>query len=189
MRIIQTCLEGSIDGLTVSNTTPIFSNNLQSKSGGLSGQPIFENMLEMIRDIKDEVGSKIDINACGGISSGKDVLEAIKAGAKTTQIYTSLIYEGPGIVKTINQELLSLLKENEDLPLEYAKKINLNMNRFMRDFENQSIIDQIEREKQEMRNQFNKISLPTFLIQGKILTSTQRNLDFISKVIEDELKK
>ena len=81
------------------------------------------------------------------------------------------------------------LKENEDLPLEYAKKINLNMNRFMRDFENQSIIDQIEREKQEMRNQFNKISLPTFLIQGKILTSTQRNLDFISKVIEDELKK
>ena len=115
MKIVQTCLEQSIDGITVSNTTPITSNKLQSKSGGLSGKPIFENMIEMIRDIKYEVGQKIDISACGGISTGKDVLEAIKAGAKATQIYTSLIYEGPGIVKIINEEILSLLKENEDL--------------------------------------------------------------------------
>ena len=85
MKIVQTCLEQSIDGITVSNTTPITSNKLQSKSGGLSGKPIFENMIEMIRDIKYEVGQKIDISACGGISTGKDVLEAIKAGAKATQ--------------------------------------------------------------------------------------------------------
>ena len=65
MQIVQTCLEQSIDGITVSNTTPITSNKLQSKSGGLSGKPIFENMLEMIQDIKYEVGQKIDINACG----------------------------------------------------------------------------------------------------------------------------
>ena len=81
------------------------------------------------------------------------------------------------------------LKDNEDLPLQYAKEINLNMNRFMRDFENQSIINQIEQEKQEMKSQFNKISLPTFLIQGRILSSAERNLDSISKIIDAELKK
>tara|TARA_B100000029_G_C17286963_1_gene855576 strand:- start:5 stop:283 length:279 start_codon:yes stop_codon:yes gene_type:complete len=81
------------------------------------------------------------------------------------------------------------LKNNEDLPLQYAKEINLNMNRFMRDFENQSIINQIEQEKQEMKSQFNKISLPTFLIQGRILSSAERNLNSISKIIDAELKK
>ena len=81
------------------------------------------------------------------------------------------------------------LKENEDLPIQYAKKINLNMNRFMRDFENQLIINQIEREKKEMRDQFDQISLPTFLIQGKILSKGQRNLDAISKIIDMELLK
>jgi len=117
MRILQTCLEESIDGITVSNTTPIVSNNLRSKSGGLSGKPLLENMLEIVTDIKHMSGSSIDINACGGISSGKDVLEAIKAGAKAIQIYTSLIYEGPRIVKNINKELLSLLKPNENLKI------------------------------------------------------------------------
>lgn len=115
MRIVQTCLEESIEGLTISNTTPIFNNNLKTKSGGLSGKPVFENMLDIINDIKLEVGSKIDINACGGISTGKDILEAIKVGAKSAQIYTSLVYEGPGIVKAINEEILSLLNENDNL--------------------------------------------------------------------------
>ena len=81
------------------------------------------------------------------------------------------------------------LKDNEDLPLQYANEINLNMNHFMRDFENQSIVNQIEQEKKEMRSQFNKISLPTFLIQGRILSSAERNLDSISKIIDAELKK
>ena len=81
------------------------------------------------------------------------------------------------------------LKEKEDLPMQYAKKLNLNMNRFIRDFESPSLIEQIEREKKEMRNQFNQISLPTFLIQGKILQREQRNLDAISKIINSELRK
>ena len=61
------------------------------------------------------------------------------------------------------------LKENENLPLKYAKELNLNMSLFMRDFENQSIINQIESEKNELRSQFEKILLPTFLIQGKAI--------------------
>ena len=49
------------------------------------------------------------INACGGIFTGEDAWEVIKAGATTVQILTSFIYRGPGVVKRINEELLALM--------------------------------------------------------------------------------
>ena len=72
-------------------------------------------MLQMVADIRAETGSGLAINACGGIFSGEDALAAIQAGATTVQILTSLIYRGPGIVRRINEQMLSLM-DREHMP-------------------------------------------------------------------------
>ena len=63
----------------------------------------------MVEDIRSEVGPDIAINACGGIFSGEDAWEAIRAGATTVQMYTSLVYRGPTTPRMINQRLLDLM--------------------------------------------------------------------------------
>ena len=64
----------------------------------------------MINIIKSEYGDKINVNACGGVSTGDQVYQLIKAGANSIQLYTSLVYEGPGVVKDIKTDLARLLK-------------------------------------------------------------------------------
>ena len=104
-----------IEGITIANTKPITETKLKMGKGGLSGKPIFNDMLKMIKDIRKEVDAKIIINACGGISSADDAILALKEGATTIQIYSALIYEGPSIIKKINTGLK-----------QYLDKINLD---------------------------------------------------------------
>ena len=52
------------------------------------------------------------INACGGISGPQEAIQALKHGANTVQLYTGLIYEGPGVAKNINRGLSSYLSEH-----------------------------------------------------------------------------
>ena len=63
----------------------------------------------MVAEIRAEVGDGVAINACGGIFSGEDAWEALRAGATTVQLLTGLIYRGPGIVRSINRELLRIM--------------------------------------------------------------------------------
>ena len=102
------CLEEQVESLTVSNTIPIAHDGLAVGQGGLSGSPLFENTIEMVKTYQAEFGDSIEINACGGISSGYQAYEALKAGASSIQILTSLIYQGPRIVQSINKELSEL---------------------------------------------------------------------------------
>ena len=64
----------------------------------------------MINTIKKEYGDEISVNACGGISTGAQAFKLIQAGASSVQLYTSLVYEGPGLVKNIKTDLAKLLK-------------------------------------------------------------------------------
>ena len=105
--LVEACLEAGVDGLTVANSRPVSDSRLSTGSGGLSGRSIFPTTLTMLRDVRTEGGDRIAINACGGISSGSDAWEALQAGADTLQLYTGLLYEGPGLVKRINDELLA----------------------------------------------------------------------------------
>lgn len=110
--LVQACLEAGVDGLTVANSRPVSDSRLATGSGGLSGRSILPATLAMVRDIRAEAGDRIAINACGGISSGADAWEALQAGADTVQLYTGLLYEGPGLVKRINDELLTRMDEH-----------------------------------------------------------------------------
>ena len=79
--------------------------------GGLSGRPLFRETLEMVKEMRLEVGKDIAVHACGGIFTWEDVIEAIKAGANTVQLLTGLIYEGPGVAKNISLGLIKYMDE------------------------------------------------------------------------------
>lgn len=111
LSMVDVCIEQGVEAVTVSNTWPIRDSRLAVGAGGLSGRPVFADMLQMVADISAEAGGKIAISACGGIFDGEDALAAIQAGATTVQILTSLIYRGPGIVRRINEQMLSLMDE------------------------------------------------------------------------------
>ncbi len=115
LSLVNVCVEQGVEAITVSNTWPVRDSRLAVGAGGLSGKPVFADMLQMVADIRAETGSRMAINACGGIFSGADALAAIQAGATTVQILTSLVYRGPGIVRRINEQMLSLM-DREHMP-------------------------------------------------------------------------
>ena len=59
----------------------------------------------MIKDIRKQFGDLIPVNGCGGIFNAGDAERVIKAGATTVQIYSGLIYEGPGVAKRISKSI------------------------------------------------------------------------------------
>jgi dihydroorotate dehydrogenase len=112
---IQLIMELGIDGVVVSNTTITRNNLITNKNriekigkGGLSGQPIKDRSIEMIRYISEKTNQKLPIIGVGGIMSEKDAIDKIKAGAGLVQVYTGFIYEGPYIVKRLNNALNNL---------------------------------------------------------------------------------
>ncbi len=109
LSLAHACVEQGVDALTVANSRPTKDSALSMGTGGLSGRAIFPDMVRMVEDIRSEVGPDIAINACGGIFSGEDAWEAIRAGATTVQMYTSLVYRGPTTPRMINQRLLDLM--------------------------------------------------------------------------------
>jgi dihydroorotate dehydrogenase len=111
--IISIMNETKIDGLIATNTTIDRSNLTTPKSvveamgaGGLSGKPLTKRSTEVIKYLSDRSNKSFPIIAVGGIHTGADAIEKLKAGASLVQIYTGFIYEGPGIVKRMNKELL-----------------------------------------------------------------------------------
>ncbi|MBL0329254.1 MAG: quinone-dependent dihydroorotate dehydrogenase [Bacteroidetes bacterium] len=111
--IIVIVKETKIDGVIATNTTIDRSNLITAKSkidaigaGGLSGKPLTKRATEVIKYLSQKSNKSFPIIAVGGIHTGEDAIEKLKAGASLVQIYTGFIYEGPGIVKKINKELL-----------------------------------------------------------------------------------
>ena len=65
-------------------------------------------MLDLVRDLRAELGADIGINACGGIFTGRHAQDALDAGADTVQVYTGLVYRGPSAVRRIKDEILDV---------------------------------------------------------------------------------
>lgn len=103
-----------IDGIIVSNTTTTRPESLTdakvSESGGLSGAPLRSLSTDAIRHVYKLTNGTIPIIGVGGIFTGEDALEKVKAGASLLQIYTSLALEGPPVVFTIQRDLARLLR-------------------------------------------------------------------------------
>lgn len=109
-------IDSFFDGIIVSNTTQSregLISKYSSENGGLSGKPLYERNLEMIKYIYPKVSRNLVIIGTGGISNSDDVIKMITAGASFVQIYTSLVYSGPSIVKTINQDLIHYMQDKK----------------------------------------------------------------------------
>ena len=110
--IIEVVNESGIDGIVATNTT-ISRDKLQTPkdkidaigAGGLSGKPLSRRSTEVIRYLHQKSGGKIPIIGVGGIHSAEDAKEKLDAGASLLQLYTGIIYEGPGLVKKISKKI------------------------------------------------------------------------------------
>jgi dihydroorotate dehydrogenase len=111
--IVGIARDRGVDGLIVTNTT-IARDGLASphagEDGGLSGAPLRERSDEVLRQVAALAGG-IPIIGVGGIFRGDDAWRKIRAGASLVQVYTGFVYEGPGLVKRINEDLLLLMDQ------------------------------------------------------------------------------
>ncbi|MES2497669.1 MAG: quinone-dependent dihydroorotate dehydrogenase [Pseudomonadota bacterium] len=104
--------EHRLDGLIVSNTTisrPALRSAHAGEGGGLSGAPLKDLAQQRIVDFRKATGGAIPLIAAGGIASAEDAYARIRAGASLVQLYSALVYEGPGLAKRINAGLVKLL--------------------------------------------------------------------------------
>ncbi|XP_074769614.1 dihydroorotate dehydrogenase (quinone), mitochondrial isoform X3 [Athene noctua] len=108
--------ELGVDGLIVSNTTVSRPSGLRSRQhmepGGLSGKPLRELSTQTVREMYTLTQGRVPIVGVGGVSSGHDALEKIRAGASLVQMYTALVYHGPLVVGTVKRELEELLRDS-----------------------------------------------------------------------------
>lgn len=110
--IAHLVLNHRIEGVIAVNTTQSRSGVAGlahgEEQGGLSGQPILPTTLRMVQRLQQIMGKEAPIIAVGGILSGEDALSLFKAGASLVQVYTGLVYRGPGLVREIVDKLAAL---------------------------------------------------------------------------------
>jgi dihydroorotate dehydrogenase len=113
--IARVAIDGGIDGLIISNTTitrPPLRSRHAGEAGGLSGAPLHPLALQSLRDFRAATGGVLHLIAAGGIGSGADAYARIRAGASLVQLYTALVYEGPGLARRIARNLRDLLRRD-----------------------------------------------------------------------------
>ncbi len=113
--VVRTAIACGVEGLIISNTTIArpqgFAGLNALQVGGLSGPPLFARSTEMLRRAYRLAGGKLVLIGCGGIRTGSDALEKIRAGASLVQLYTEFAYAGPPLIPRLKQELLEALQE------------------------------------------------------------------------------
>jgi dihydroorotate dehydrogenase len=126
--IVEIINKYKIDGIIISNTTNQNRENLsdlqKNEVGGLSGKPIKNISTSLIKKFYKLTNKKIKIIGVGGVDSGNSAFEKIAAGADLIQLYTGLVYKGPGIVKEIKKELISILRNKKIKNISEAVGIN-----------------------------------------------------------------
>ena len=107
--IIEIVNKTKIAGVIATNTTisreGLTSEN-QRETGGLSGKPLTKRSTEVIRFLAEKSGKSFPIIGVGGIHTAEDAIEKLEAGASLVQLYTGFIYEGPELIRKINEKIL-----------------------------------------------------------------------------------
>lgn len=112
-QIVRAAFDYGVDGLIVGNTTvsrPPLRSRHGAEAGGLSGAPLKALALDTLKRFRAETGGGLPLVAAGGIGSADDAWERIRAGASLVQIYSAMIYEGPGIGRRVALGLAERLR-------------------------------------------------------------------------------
>lgn len=113
--VARAAMDSRVDALIVANTTvsrPDLRSKLRGEAGGLSGAPLKELALQRLKDFRAATGGALPLIAVGGIENGVDAYARIRAGASLIQLYTALVYQGPGVARAITGELRTLLNRD-----------------------------------------------------------------------------
>jgi len=112
-QIVRAALQHRIDAIIVANTTvsrPLLKSKYRDETGGLSGASLKPLALKALRDFRAASGGEIPLIGVGGIATVEDAWERIRAGASLVQLYTAMVYEGPGIAARIARGLAERLR-------------------------------------------------------------------------------
>ncbi len=112
--IAAVALAGGLDGLICTNTTVSRPDSLQGRhraeGGGLSGRPLAPLATDVLADLYRLTAGRVPLIGVGGIDSAAEAYARIRAGATLVQVYSALVFEGPGLIAHIRNELQRLLK-------------------------------------------------------------------------------
>jgi dihydroorotate dehydrogenase len=112
--IVDAAVTYDLQGLIVGNTTlqrpPGLRDPRQAETGGLSGAPLMTLSTRILAELHKAASGRLALVGAGGVASGADAYLKIRAGAQAVQLYTGLIYEGPGLVARIRRDLATRLK-------------------------------------------------------------------------------
>jgi dihydroorotate dehydrogenase len=105
-----------VDGVIATNTTiarpPGLVDARRGEDGGLSGKPLFDSSTRVLAKLYTLTGGTLPLVGAGGVGSGQEAYAKIRAGASLVQLYTALVYEGPGLVGKIKRELAECLRRD-----------------------------------------------------------------------------
>jgi dihydroorotate dehydrogenase len=110
--VVRKC---GIEGLIVSNTTiarPPLRSPHAEETGGLSGKPLLLASTQILAEMHRRLNGAVTLVGVGGISSGEDAYAKIRAGASLVQLYSALVFHGPGLIARIKRELLQCLERD-----------------------------------------------------------------------------
>lgn len=111
--IVEVTATNGLSGIIVSNTTvsrPALRSPHAQEAGGLSGAPLWSLSTEMLRRFSEAAAGRVALVGVGGIGSGADAYAKIRAGAQAVQLYSALVFEGPGLVTRIKRDLAIRLR-------------------------------------------------------------------------------
>jgi dihydroorotate dehydrogenase len=126
---VSVALETGIEGIVVSNTTlsrpPSLKSRRRNENGGLSGEPLKALAKSVLRTVARLAARRLTLVRVGGIATGRDAYERIRLGASLVQLYTALIYDGPGLIGRIKSELVAELEEDGFASVEDAVGVDV----------------------------------------------------------------
>ena len=111
--ISRIAIDKGLGALIVSNTTisrPDLRSHHRDETGGLSGAPLRALALQRVRDFRKATGGEIPLIGVGGIATAEHAWERIKAGASLVQLYSAMVYEGPGLGARIAKGIARMMK-------------------------------------------------------------------------------
>jgi dihydroorotate dehydrogenase len=113
--IARLALDRRLGALIVSNTTisrPALRSRYATETGGLSGAPLKAMALRRLRDFRSATGGRLPLVGVGGIATGDDAWERVRAGASLVQLYSAMVYEGPGIARRVVGRMAYLMRRD-----------------------------------------------------------------------------
>ena len=111
--IVEACVAAGLAGIMVSNTTlgrPVLASPLRDEAGGLSGAPLMALSTRVLGEFAAASAGRLALVGVGGVGSGAEAYAKIRAGACAVQLYSALVFEGPGLVGRIKRELAQRLR-------------------------------------------------------------------------------